>query len=79
MRDQVQKPRLKGLDEMPRPRRTLRQLYFRFRALILGSKYFSWLWPLLKAGLWVAIIWLVMRLLGFPIRRLLFSLLWGFS
>jgi len=70
MRDQGQRPRLKGLDEMPTPRRTLRQHYFWLRARVLESKYFWWVWPLLKLAVWVAVIWLVARLLGFPIERL---------
>ena len=81
MSDQANRPRLKGLDEMARPRRTLRQHYFRFRGIILGSKYFRWLWPLLKVAVWVLAIWLIARLVGFPLEKLirrLFGQLLGF-
>ena len=74
MRDQANRPRLKGLDEMPRRWRTPRQHFFRFRSTILGSKHFSWLWPLLKVALWVLVIWVIVRLLGFPIDKLLHRL-----
>ena len=62
-------PRLKGLDEMRRPRRTLRQRYFRVRASILGSKHFSWVWPVLKVAIVLLIVWMGARLLGFPLEK----------
>jgi hypothetical protein len=63
------RPRLKGLDEMPRRWRTPRQWYFFVRARILGSKNFRWIWPLSKLALVALVLLLVAHLCGFPIER----------
>lgn len=58
-------PRLKGLDEMPVRRRTLRQRYFSLRSLVHASIPLGWAWLIAK---WVVVIfalWGIGRLTGF--------------
>jgi hypothetical protein len=63
------RPRLKGLDEMPQPGRTLRQRYFSIRAKLKYSKRFGWAWPLLQLVLFVFAVWLIAWLCGYPLGR----------
>lgn len=62
-------PRLKGLDEMPRPRRTLRQRYFSVRSGLWDSTLSGWLWAGLVIALLLSILWGIARLLGLPIEQ----------
>jgi hypothetical protein len=71
----VNRPRLKGLDEMPTPRKTLRQHYFTLKARIAGSRYLIRAWPVLKLVALALIIWILARLVGFPIEKHLHWLL----
>jgi hypothetical protein len=64
-----QGPRLKGLDEMPRRRRTLRERYFAAKSRVQSSKSVGWLWPLLQVLLVLALLWGIARVLGLPIER----------
>jgi hypothetical protein len=63
---QQHKRRLKGLDEMPRPRRTLRQHYFRVRSRLRSSALFR-IWSPAKFLLVFLALWGLARLLGFRI------------
>jgi hypothetical protein len=65
--------RLKGLDEMPRPRRTARQVYFRIRAKFIGLP--DWLKSTLKLTLLVAVVWGGCRLADIPIEQYIRNLL----
>ena len=63
-----ERPRLKGLEEMPVPRRTLRQHYFRAKANIkrvLASKLVTGLSRLIML---MAIVWMVARSMGIPVE-----------
>jgi hypothetical protein len=63
------RPRLKGLDEMPTPRRTLRERFFAARSRVESSKSIAWLWPLFQVLLVLALLWGIARVLGLPIER----------
>ncbi len=67
--------RLKGLDDMPGPRRTLRQHYFAFRSQLRTSKISASLWAVLVLALLVSILWGLSRLLGLPLEQWLRTLL----
>lgn len=59
-------PRLKGLDEMPRSRRTLRQVYFSIRSGVVESPLPAWMWVVLLLALLSSIVWGTARLFGLP-------------
>lgn len=61
--------RLKGLDEMPRPRRTLRQHLFAFRSRAQESKLLGWMWTFLKFAVLLSVLWGIARLTGLPIEQ----------
>jgi hypothetical protein len=63
------RPRLKGLDEMPRPRRTLRQHYFAVRAGLHDSKLPGWMWACLVLAIFLSILWGIARVMGLPIEQ----------
>jgi hypothetical protein len=62
------KRRLKGLDEMPVPRRTLRQRYFRFKSLTRISTLVRWIWFTVVIAVWLVALWGAARLLGVEIE-----------
>jgi hypothetical protein len=63
----AQKPRLKGLDEMPLARRTLRQSYFAIHASFYrmpqGAR------SALKLGALLLVVWGAAQLAGVPIEK----------
>ena len=67
------RPRLKGLDEMPRPRRTARQVYFRMRAAFIRLP--DWLKSSVKLVLFVAVVWGGCKLADIPIEQYIGNLL----
>lgn len=58
------KRRLKGLDEMPPPRRTMRQRYFWLRSKVRASVTLGWLWVVFKWAIVVAALWFVSQWVG---------------
>jgi len=71
--------RLKGLDEMRIPRRTLRQRYFAVRATIFYSKRLAWLRGGFKGLVVVVLLVVSARLLGYPVEKWLKSMLHAFG
>ena len=61
---QSPKRRLKGLDEMPLRRRTIRQRYFSFRSRVRTSVPLGWFWLGFKWVVLVAVLWFVGHRLG---------------
>jgi hypothetical protein len=75
MGDRMNRPRLKGLDEMPRPRRTLRDHYFSLRAGIAGSEFLRRAWPVLKVASLVLVVLMLAHWMGVPIEKHVHQLL----
>jgi len=65
---QKHKPRLKGLDEMPR-RRALRQYYFAARSRVRTSAPLRWLWTLMQVVLVLLLVWAIARMSGLPLEQ----------
>lgn len=63
------RPRLKGLDEMSRPRRTLRQFYFAARSRVRTSRWLAGLWFLVKCGMVLALLWVIAQRMGWSVAR----------